>query len=147
MHIAVASDHEGFHLKGEVSRLLKEWGHTCDDLGPSDSSAVDYPDYAQKVAAKVAAGLYDRGVLICGTGQGMAMTANKVKGVRAALCQDTYSARLSREHNDANVLCLGERVVGPGLAADIVKTWLEAEFSGEERHHRRVAKINTLEDG
>ena len=135
MLVGISSDHGGLHLKSEIVRLVVELGHTCDDLGPHDPGAVDYPDYAQKVAAAVA-----------GTGQGMAITANKVKGIRAAVCQDTYSARMSREHNGANVLCLGERVVGPGLAADIVKTWLETEFSGEERHSRRVAKIHALED-
>ena len=145
MHIAIASDHGGFSLKGEIAKLLKSTGHTCHDMGPQDGSAVDYPDYAQRVATAVAGGLFDRGILICGTGQGMAITANKVKGIRAAVCQDTYSARMSREHNDANVLCMGQRVVGPGLAADIVKTWMKAEFSGEERHSRRVAKISALE--
>lgn len=146
MHIVVASDHGGFRLKAEVSRLLQNMGHTYDDLGPFDSGAVDYPDYAEKVGTAVAGGLCDRGILLCGTGQGMAMSANKVKGVRAAVCQDTYSARMSREHNNANVLCLGERVVGPGLAGEIVKTWLQAEFCGEERHDRRVAKISALQD-
>jgi ribose 5-phosphate isomerase B len=145
MDIAIASDHGGFRLKGEIARLLKSMGHTCHDLGPQDDSPVDYPDYARKVATAVAEGLCEKGILICGTGQGMAMSANKVKGVRAAVCQDTYSARMSREHNDANVLCMGERVVGPGLAADIVKSWVQAEFSGEERHSRRVAKISALE--
>ena len=133
-------------MKGELARLLKSMGHTCHDLGPHDGDSVDYQDYAQQVATAVADGLYDRGILICGTGQGMAMSANKVRGIRAALCQDTYSAKMSREHNDANVLCMGERVLGPGLAEEIVKAWLEAEFSEEERHSRRVAKIRALED-
>jgi ribose 5-phosphate isomerase B len=146
MLVGISSDHGGFHLKSEIVRLVEELGHTCDDLGPHDPGAVDYPDYAQKVAAAVAEGLFDRGILVCGTGQGMAITANKVKGIRAAVCQDAYSARMSREHNGANVLCLGERVVGTGLAAEIVKTWLETEFSGEDRHSRRVAKIHALED-
>lgn len=145
MHIAIASDHGGFRLKGEIVRLLEELGHTCDDLGPRDSDAVDYPDYAQKVATAVAQGRYDRGILVCGTGQGMAMCANKIKGVRAAVCSDAYTARMSREHNDANVLCLGERVVGPVLAADIVQTWLGSQFSDEERHRRRIAKVHGLE--
>jgi ribose 5-phosphate isomerase B len=143
--IAVASDHGGFCLKGEIAELLKSMGHTCRDLGPRDQSAVDYPDYALKVATAVAEGVCEKGILVCGTGQGMAMTANKVRGIRAAVCHDTYSARMSREHNDANVLCLGERVIGRGLAGEIVRTWLEAEFSGEERHNRRVAKISALE--
>jgi len=146
MLIAIASDHGGFRTKGEVARLLTSMGHTCHDLGPHERDSVDYPDYAQRVATAVADGLYDSGILICGTGQGMAMSANKVKGIRAAVCQDTYSAKMSREHNDANVLCMGERVLGPGLAEEIVKAWLEAEFSEEERHSRRVAKIRALED-
>ena len=107
---------------------------------------MDYPDYAQKVATAVAQGRYDRGILVCGTGQGMAMSANKIKGVRAAVCSDAYTARMSREHNNANVLCIGERVVGPGLAADIVQTWLESQFSDEERHRRRIAKVDGLDN-
>ncbi|TKJ31351.1 MAG: ribose 5-phosphate isomerase B [Chloroflexi bacterium B3_Chlor] len=146
MRIAIASDHGGSRLKSDTTRLLQELGHTHHDFGPHDFHDVDYPDYAVKVARAVADGEFDRGILICGTGQGMAMSANKVKGVRAALCHDTFSARISREHNDANVLCLGERVVGSGLAADIVKTWLEAESSDEERHHRRVGKIIALDE-
>jgi ribose 5-phosphate isomerase B len=93
----------------------------------------------------VAQGRYDRGILVCGTGQGMAMCANRIEGVRAAVCSDAYTGRMSREHNDANVLCLGERVVGPGLAADIVHTWLQSQFSDEERHRRRIAKLHGLE--
>ncbi len=146
MRIAIASDHGGFRLKSDIARLLQELSHGCHDFGPPDFHDVDYPDYAVKVARAVADGEFDRGILICGTGQGMAMSANKVKGVRAALCHDTFSARLSREHNDANVLCLGERVIGSGLAADIVKTWLKAESSDEERHRRRVGKIIALDE-
>jgi len=146
MHIGISSDHGGIHLKSVIVKLVRDLGHTCDDLGPHDLGAVDYPDYAQTVATGVTGGQFDRGILVCGTGQGMAITANKVKGIRAAVCQDTYSARMSREHNGANVLCLGERVIGPGLATDIVEAWLETEFSGEERHSRRVAKIHALED-
>jgi ribose 5-phosphate isomerase B len=146
MLIAIASDHGGFRMKGKLAKLLTSMGHTCHDLGPHEGNPVDYPDYAQRVATAVADGLYDRGILICGTGRGMAMSANKVKGIRAAVCEDTYSAEMSREHNDANVLCTGERVLGPGLADEIVKTWLEAEFSEEERHGRRATKIRALED-
>jgi ribose 5-phosphate isomerase B len=146
MFIAIASDHGGFRMKGELARLLTSMGHTCHDLGPREGDSVYYPDYEQLVATAVADGLYDRGILICGTGQGMAMSANKVKGIRAALCQDTYSAKMSREHNDASVLCMGVRVLGPGLAAETVKAWLEAEFSEEDRHGRRVAKIRAPED-
>ncbi|HEM61006.1 MAG TPA: ribose 5-phosphate isomerase B [Chloroflexi bacterium] len=145
MRIAIASDHGGYHLKAELVDLLTKLGHLCDDLGTHSAEAVDYPDYARIVAQGVAEGAYDRGILVCGTGQGMAITANKVKGVRAAVCQDTYSARMSREHNNANVLCLGGRVLGGGLAADVVKAWLEAGFSGEQRHRRRLGKISALE--
>lgn len=146
MRIAIASDHGGSRLKSEVVRLLGELGHECRDFGPQELDEVDYPDYAVMVARAVASGEYDRGILICGTGQGMAITANKITGIRAAICHDTFSARMSREHNDANVLCLGERVVGSGLAANIVETWLQAKFSDEERHRRRVNKIMALEE-
>jgi len=146
MHIAIAADHDGFDLKSEITTILEELGHAFHDFGPYDRDDVDYPDYAEKVARAVAAGEFERGILICGTGQGMAMTANKVKGIRAALSHDTFSARMSREHNDANVLCFGQRVIGPGLAADIVKTWLETGFSEQERHRRRVGKIIALDD-
>ncbi len=114
--MAVASDHGGFDLKGMVISLLESLGHEVTDLGTHDRNSCDYPDYAQKVAEGVAAGVYDRGVLICGTGLGMSIAANKVAGVRAALCNEVYSARMARAHNDANVLCGGAGVVGPGLA-------------------------------
>jgi ribose 5-phosphate isomerase B len=146
MRIAIASDHGGFRLKSDIVRLLGELGHNCRDFGSQELVEVDYPDYAVIVAGAVASGEYDRGILICGTGQGMAITANKITGIRAAVCHDTLSARMSREHSDANVLCLGERVVGSGLAADIVETWLQAKFSDEERHRRRVNKIMALEE-
>jgi len=145
MRIAIASDHGGYHLKADIADLITRMGHVCDDLGTHSAEAVDYPDYARTVANGVAEGAYDRGILICGTGQGMAIAANKIKGVRAAVCQDEYSARMSRGHNDANVLCLGERVLGSGLAEHIVKVWLETDFSGEHRHRRRLGKIAALE--
>ncbi len=145
MRIAIASDHGGYRLKAELAQTLRELNHLCDDLGPHHADAVDYPDYAESVARGVAEGVYHRGILVCGTGQGMAIAANKVKGIRAAVCQDVYSARMSREHNDANVLCLGERVVGYGLAVEVVKAWLQAGFSNEERHRRRLGKISALE--
>jgi ribose 5-phosphate isomerase B len=146
MRIAIASDHGGFRLKSDIARLLEELGADCRDFGPHELDDVDYPDYAVMVARAVASREYQRGILICGTGQGMAISANKITGIRAAICHDTFSARMSRQHNDANVLCLGERVVGPGLVAEIVKTWLQAEFSDEERHRRRVDKIMALEE-
>jgi ribose 5-phosphate isomerase B len=145
MRIAIASDHGGFRLKSDIVRLLGELGHNCRDFGSQELDEVDYPDYAVIVARAVASGEYDRGILICGTGQGMAITANKITGIRAAVCHDTFSAQMSREYNDANVLCLGERVVGSRLAANMVETWLQAMFSGEERHRRRVNKIMALD--
>lgn len=141
MKIAIGSDHAGLSLKKEIISLLKEMSVKVQDFGGSDAWPVDYPDVARPVAESVASGESDRGILICGTGIGMSITANKVKGVRAALCHDTFSAHASREHNDANVLCMGERVVGEGLALDILKTWLDARPDPDPRHIRRVAKI------
>lgn len=144
MKVVLGSDHGGYHLKEEIKSVLKDLDVDIEDVGCDCTDSVDYPDYALSVAQKVASGEAERGILICGTGIGMSISANKVKGVRCAVVTDTYSARMSREHNDANVLALGERVVGPGLAADIVKIWLETEFSGG-RHSRRVNKINDIE--
>ena len=145
MRIAIGSDHAGFRLKGEIIKLLRELGHDCHDFGTQSEEHCDYPDYAQAVAEAVARGECERGILICATGIGMSMAANKVKGIRAALCHDVFSARRSREHNDANVLCLGAEVLGVGLALEIVRAWLAAEFSGGERHRRRVEKIEAME--
>ena len=144
MRIAIGSDHAGYRLKRELGRFLAERGLIVDDLGNHDDESTDYPDYARAVGEAVARGAADLGLLVCGTGIGMAITANKVAGIRAAVCSDTYSARMSREHNDANVLCLGGRVVGVGLAEDIVRVWLEASFQGG-RHVRRVEKIKALD--
>jgi len=146
MRIAIGADHAGYKLKEKVIGLLKELGHTYQDFGGQGEPGDDYPDFAAPVAQVVARGEFERGILVCGTGLGMGYAANKVPGIRAAVCHDTYSARLSREHNDANILCLGARVVGPGLALDIVRAWLNAEFSGEERHRRRIGKIDALEE-
>lgn len=145
MRIAIAADHGGFALKQEIAEWLRSRGHDVADYGTDRLDSVDYPDYARLVAEAVAAGQAERGILVCGTGQGMAMTANKVQGIRAAVCSDTFSARMSREHNDANVLCLGGRVVGTGLALDIVEIWLVSAFSGDARHVRRVNKIAEVE--
>lgn len=144
MKIAIASDHAGYRLKTEVAALVNRLGHEVTDFGTHSEESVDYPDFAVKVARAVSQGESDRGILVCGTGLGMSIAANKVKGIRAVTCGDTFSARASREHNDANVLCLGARVTGSGLALDIVKTWLETEFLGG-RHARRVQKISELE--
>ena len=124
--------------------LLAETGHSCEDYGCYDTVSVDYPDVGRAVAEAVSQGKCERGILICSTGIGMSIVANKVRGIRAALCHDTFSARRCREHNDANVLCLGESVVGRGLAGDIIATYLSADFAGG-RHARRVEKIAALE--
>lgn len=145
MRIALGSDHGGFHLKAAIKAYLDEQGIASDDFGTYSAESVDYPDYARKVAEAVVRGEYDRGILCCGTGIGVCIAANKVPGIRAALCHDTFSARAAREHNDANILTLGERVIGPGLALEIVAAWLAAEFSGG-RHARRVEKIAAMEN-
>ncbi|MGI9953126.1 ribose 5-phosphate isomerase B [Moorellaceae bacterium AZ2] len=144
MRIALGSDHGGYYLKEEIKKFLEEEGVSYRDFGCFSPEAVDYPDYARQVAEAVARGEFERGILCCGTGIGVAIAANKIPGIRAALCHDTFSARASREHNDANILTLGGRVIGPGLARDIVKIWLETEFAGG-RHARRLAKIAALE--
>jgi ribose 5-phosphate isomerase B len=140
MRIAVGNDHAGHPLKRVLVRLLEERGHQVDDLGSDGGESVDYPDYARAVAAKVAAGEAQRGLLICGTGVGMSMAANRLRGVRAAVVSDPFVATMTRAHNDCNVLCLGQRVVGEGLARAIVDAWLETAFEGG-RHQRRVDKI------
>lgn len=141
--IAISSDHAGNRLRAAIAARLRELGHAVDDLGPADGESVDYPDRARPLAQAVAAGRYDRGVLVCGTGQGMAIAANKVVGVRAAVVSDVFSARMAMLHNDARVLCLGERVVGEGVALDCVDAWLAARFEGG-RHARRVTKIEPV---
>ena len=144
MRIAIGADHAGHSLKEEVAYFLREQGHQVVDMGTHGTGSCDYPDYARAVAQAVAAGEVERGILICGTGIGMSIAANKIAGVRAALCYNTFAARLSRTDNDANVLCLGGRVLGVDLALDIVRTWLETDFAGG-RHQRRVDKIAALE--
>lgn len=142
--IAIASDHGGFDLKNYVVKYLSDNGFQFEDLGTFNTDSVDYPDYAVKVAEGVAQGKYEKGIVICGTGIGISIAANKIHGIRAALCTDSYMARMSREHNDANILALGGRVIGPELALDIVKTWLETEFLGG-KHKRRIDKIADIE--
>lgn len=146
MHIVLGSDHAGLALKQEISALLQELGHSYADLGPYDAQSVDYPDYARAAAEAVAQAKANFGILICATGIGMSIAANKVPGVRAALCHEPFSARRAREHNDANVLCLGELIVGKGLAREIVQAFLATDFSGG-RHARRVGKISAMERG
>lgn len=146
MRIAVGSDHAGFRLKQAVVGHLTEQGYSVEDRGCYDTDSVDYPDIAARVAVDVAEGRCAFGILICSTGIGISIAANKVEGIRAALCHDTFSAHRAREHNDANVLCMGEWVIGPGLALEIVSTFLGAEFSHDaERHVRRVEKIGELD--
>jgi ribose 5-phosphate isomerase B len=144
MKVAIASDHAGFRLKEQLKKTLDELALDYEDLGTFDETSVDYPDYGVKVAKGVAEGTFDRGVLVCGTGLGMAITANKVKGVRAVTAHDVFSARMSRMHNDANVLTMGERVVGEGVAADVLKAWLTTDFEGG-RHAKRLDKVNQIE--
>ena len=140
MKIVVGSDHAGLELKNVLAEHLRKKGHDVADLGTDGTASVDYPDYAKLVAERVARGEAERGLLVCGTGQGMAMTANKVPGVRAGCVSDTFSARMIVLHNDAQVLCLGQRVVGVGLATEIVDAWVGARFEGG-RHAARVSKI------
>lgn len=144
MKVAIASDHGGLNIREEIKGLLNEMGIEFEDFGCDCETSVDYPDYALPVAQKVANGEFDRGILICGTGIGMSIAANKVKGIRCALVHDTFSARATREHNDTNILAMGERVIGPGLARDIAKIWLSTEFEGG-RHATRVGKITDIE--
>ncbi|OAT71711.1 ribose 5-phosphate isomerase B [Parageobacillus thermoglucosidasius] len=144
MKVAIASDHAGIRIREEIKKLMDELGIEYIDLGCDCETSVDYPDYAIPVAEKVANGEVDRGILICGTGIGMTIAANKVKGVRCALCHDVYSAKVTRQHNDSNVLAMGERVIGPGLAREIAEVWLTTNFEGG-RHARRVEKITQYE--
>ena len=139
--IAIGSDHGGYELKCLLAEHLKKQGYELRDFGCDSPASCDYPDIAHPLAKAVAAGECECGILICGTGIGMSMAANKEPGIRAALCGDVYSAKLTREHNDANVLTLGARVTGPGLAEMIVDTFLTTPFSNEERHVRRIGKI------
>ena len=139
--IAIASDHGGFELKKEIMAHLDARGLAYKDFGTYDDKSCDYPDYGRPAAEAVAAGECEKGILICGTGIGMSLAANKVKGIRCALCGDCFSAEATRQHNDANMLSLGARVVGPGLALMIVDTFLDTPFSGDPRHIRRISKI------
>ena len=146
MKIAIGCDHGGINLKPALIDYLNEQKIEFFDFGCYDGNSVDYNDYAEKVALAVQSGEYDRGILICGTGIGMSIMANKFKGIRCAHCSDPYSARLTREHNDANILAFGERVVGEGLMRDIVDAFVKTPFSNGERHVRRIAKITAAEE-
>lgn len=144
MKVAIASDHGGITIRKEIISLLEEMKVEYVDLGCECDTSVDYPDYALPVAEKVVKGEVDRGILVCGTGIGMSIAANKVKGVRCALVHDTFSAKATREHNDTNILAMGERVIGPGLAQEIAKVWLNTPFEGG-RHEKRINKITSYE--
>jgi len=145
MKIALACDHGGFRLKEAIKSYLKELGVELIDYGTFSEDSVDYPDFAKRAAEGIVKGEADRGIFICGTGIGISIAANKVRGIRAALCYNVYAAEMSRRHNDANVLCLGGRVIGEELAKRIVKAWLETPFEGG-RHQRRIKKIEEMEE-
>ncbi|MBU5314946.1 ribose 5-phosphate isomerase B [Clostridium bornimense] len=144
MKVALGCDHGGYHLKNDIIKYLESKNIEVEDFGTYSTESCDYPDYALKVAEEVANKNFDFGILVCGTGIGISIAANKVPGIRAALCSDTFSAHATREHNDANILALGARVVGPGLALDIVDTFLNAKFEGD-RHINRINKISQIE--
>jgi len=144
MKVILSADHAGNTIRNEIKDLLEEMGIEYVDTGVEDASSVDYPDFALPAAERVAKGEFDRGILICGTGIGMSISANKVPGIRCALVHDVFSAKATRQHNDSNVLAMGERVIGPSLAREIAKVWLETEFEGG-RHLRRVDKIRSYE--
>ncbi|KMM36645.1 ribose 5-phosphate isomerase B [Guptibacillus hwajinpoensis] len=144
MRVAIGADHAGVNIKEDIIHIIKELGMDVIDLGCDCNESVDYPDYAIPVAEKVASGEADRGILICGTGIGMSIAANKVSGIRCALVHDLFSAKATRLHNDSNVLAMGERIIGPGLASEIAKVWLETEYEAG-RHAKRVSKITEYE--
>ena len=145
MRIAIGADHAGFEIKEKLRGCLRDLGHQVIDAGTVNTDPVDYPDYAEAVGKLILAGKADRGVLVCGSGVGASIAANKLPGIRAALCHDTYSARQGVEHDDMNILALGARVIGRELARELVRTFLAATFTGEERHRRRIEKIKALE--
>lgn len=144
MKVIITADHAGNSIRDEVKALLEDRNISYVDAGAEGTSSVDYPDYSLAAAKRITAGEFDRGIFICGTGIGMSIAANKVKGIRCALISDVYSAKMTRLHNDSNVIALGERVIGAGLAREIVETWLDTSFEGG-RHNRRVEKITTYE--
>lgn len=145
MRIAIACDHAGFPLKKEIISVVEQAGHEVTDLGTYDMEPVDYPDYAEKLGNAILSKRADRGILLCGSGVGASIAANKIKGIYAAVCHDTYSAHQGVEHDNMNVLCLGARIIGGEVARELVKAFLGAQFSTEERHRRRVGKVIQLE--
>jgi RpiB/LacA/LacB family sugar-phosphate isomerase len=145
MRIAVASDHAGFQIKTDVATALRAAGHDVEDLGTYDETPVDYPDFAEKIGAAIVDRTAERGVLVCGSGVGASVAANKIPGVRAGLCHDTYSAHQGVEHDDMNVLVLGGRVIGTEVAKELARTFVSARYTHEERHERRLAKVRAIE--
>ena len=145
MRIAIGSDHAGYELKVELSAYMSDLGHDVKDMGTRNTEPVDYPDFAEAVSKEVVKGTVDRGVLICGSGVGASVAANKVPGIRAGVCHDTYSAHQGVEHDDMNILVVGARIIGVELAKEITRTFLGAEFSKEERHRRRLNKVLDME--
>ncbi len=145
MRIVVGADHRGYELKDEIAAALKQAGHEVLDVGTHSADSVDYPDYARAIGGALTDGRAERGVLVCGSGVGASIAANKIRGVRAALCHDTYSARQGVEHDDMNVLCLGARVIDSELALELVRAFLDARLSGEERYRRRLEKVAEME--
>lgn len=145
MRVAIGADHAGFELKEDLAKLLAEQGYAIFDMGTHSESPVDYPDYAAAVGRAVREGRADRGVIVCGSGAGAAIAANKVKGVRAVLAHDTYTAHQSVEHDDANVIAVGSRVIGQALAEEVTTAFLLARFTGEDRHVRRLEKVKAIE--
>lgn len=145
MHIAIGSDHAGFHLKGRLRDLLRASGHDVLDVGATSTEPSDYPDFAERVARAVVAGSASRGIIVCGTGAGSCIAANKVTGTRAVMAGDPVTAKLTRLHNDANIICLGERITGVEVAEEIVRVFIDTDFSGSDRHVSRLAKIAAIE--
>ena len=145
MKITIGSDHGAVELNDAVKKVLQKLNVEFEDVGTFGTDSVDYPDIAEKVCAEVVSGKSERGIVLCGTGIGISIAANKIKGIRCALCNDVFSAKMSREHNNANVLAMGGRVLGFGVAGEIVRAWIETDFSGDERHLRRIEKISAIE--
>jgi ribose 5-phosphate isomerase B len=143
--IAIAADHAGFPLKELVIQFLRDAGHEVIDLGTHSTDPVDYPDFARAIAESILSGQSTEGILLCGSGVGACVVANKFPGIRAGLCHDTYSAHQSREHDDCNVLCMGPRIIGDKLALEIVRAWVDAKFTGEDRHIKRLDKLKAIE--
>jgi len=145
MRIGIGADHAGYEAKDAAAELIRELGHEVVDFGTDSDESVDYPDYAREVGGAVSSGGVDRGIIFCGSGVGVSVAANKIPRVRAAICHDSYSARQGVEHDDMNVLCVGARVIGSELIAEVVRAFLRAEFSGVDRHERRLGKVEQIE--